>query len=353
MGNSPTISPNSPHPEQGLSHAEAEARQQIQRRALARRIAQHQDAVVIVRLCLHRREGIDLIIPVLKGHLRRHQLIRAVKIRLDHQRPAHNALRQRTFNRHRTGTLQRGQHLGNHTCALRRIEAECSLSVPAAFQHHADKPALILRQPEHVAFAEHKTAVRIQRPHGLGHLGAHFDLSSASGYAKEQLRLTIKYARHMHNFLAEGDLERPCHQQLHQPRHKTGRNRQKLRLKSRLYERSFQLTDVCRILKQANDLRINARKAHPLRLKHKSPAEGHRLLVGKRLEEPVVGELHALHEGIFLVLGLFKGEGEVGFALPAFWFDGENYTDISFTENTLSGSTSAPVYTGCKNVKVE
>ena len=28
MGNSPTISPNSPHPEQGLSHAEAEARRE-------------------------------------------------------------------------------------------------------------------------------------------------------------------------------------------------------------------------------------------------------------------------------------------------------------------------------------
>ena len=33
---------------------------------------------------------------------------------------------------------------------------------------------------------------------------------------------------------------------------------------------------------------------------------------------------------------LVSGEGEVGFGLPAFEFDGENYTEISFTANTLS-----------------
>ena len=33
---------------------------------------------------------------------------------------------------------------------------------------------------------------------------------------------------------------------------------------------------------------------------------------------------------------LVSGEGEVGFCLPVFEFDGENYTEISFTENTLS-----------------
>ena len=279
-----------------LLHAEARFGQQVERRALARRVAQHQHALVLLASDRRRRERIDLLVAVAKRQPGEHNALLAVKVRLDCERTAHDALGQRALEGHRARALERRQQLGDHTRALLRVKAEGRLAVPSRLQHHAHDVLLLRRQAQHVALAEDEAAVLPQRPQGFGHLRAHLQLASASGHAEEQLRLSVEHAGDVINLLAEGELERLGHQQLHQPGDKAVPDAQPLGLQARLHQPALQLADVGRVLQQADDLFVHARKAHPLRLEHKALAEGHRLPVRERVQElrHRLDDVHAL-----------------------------------------------------------
>ena len=259
-----------------LLHAEAESRQQVERAAFRRRVAQQHDALVAFRGRGLRREGVDFLVAVEEREAAEHQVVLPVEIRAHLQLPADDALGQRAVERHRSGAFQRGQQVGNHAGALLRVEAERGRRARPGLrgEQHADNAPLGFRQAQHVALAIDIRAVAVQHAQGFGHLRAHLQLAAAGEHAEEQLHLPVEHARHADDLFAEGDLKRARHQQLHQPRHKAIRHGQVFRIQPRLHELAFQLADVSRVLQKLDDLRIHPGEAHPFRLEHEALAEG-------------------------------------------------------------------------------
>ena len=279
-----------------LLHAEARGGELIERGALSGGVAQHEQ----IFLARHRRRGrskrIDLLVAVAEDHLRDDYAVLAVEVRAHVQRAAHDALGQRAVEGDASGALEGGQQLGDHARALRCVKPEGRLPLTPGGKHHAHDALLLARQAQHVSLAVDKPAVRVERAQGRGHLCAHLDLPAAPGDAEEQLRLSVEHAGNGIDLLAEGDPERLGHQQLHEPRHEARRQREVLGLKARLRQMPFELADVGSVLQQADDLLIDALKAHPLRLEHEALAEGHAGLVLQAREElrHRLDDVHAL-----------------------------------------------------------
>ena len=259
-----------------LLHAEAEGRQQIERAALGRRVAQQHDALVALYRRGLRGKGVDLRVAVEERDAAEHQVVLPVEIRAHLQLAADDALGQRAVERHRSGALQRGQQVGNHAGALLRVKAERGGRARPGLrgEQHTDDAPLRLRQAEHVALAIDVGTFAVQHAQALGHLRAHLQLAAAGEHAEEQLNLPVKHARHADDFLAEGDFERARHQELHQPGHEAIRHGQVFRVQSGLHELAFQLADVGRVLQELDDLRVHAGETHPFRLEHEALAEG-------------------------------------------------------------------------------
>ena len=256
-------------------HAETEGRQQVERTALGRRVAQQHDALVVLRRRGLRGKRIDFFVAVEKRNAAEHQIVVPVEIRAHLQFATDDALGQRAVERHCARAFQRRQQVGDHARALLRVKAECGGRTRPGLrrQQHADNAALGFRQTKHVALAVDIGAVRVEHAQGFGHLRAHFQFAPAGKHAEEQLNLPVEHARHADDLFAERNLERLSHQQLHQARHKAVGHGQVFRVQTRLHKLAFQLADVGRILQQLDDFRIYAREAHPLRLKHKALAE--------------------------------------------------------------------------------
>ena len=279
-----------------LLHAEARGGELVERGALPGGVAQHQQVFLARQRGRGRGKRVDLLLAVAEHHPRHDHAVLAVEVRAHGQRAADDALRQRPVEGDASGALERGQQLGNHARALRRVEAKGGLSLAPGGKHHAHDVPLLARQAQHVALAVDKPAVRVERAQGFGHLRAHLDLPPAPGDAKEQLRLPVEHAGDGVYLLAEGDFERLGHEQLHEPGHEARRQREVLGFQPGLRQLALELADVRRVLQQADDLLIDALKAHPLRLQHEALAEGHAGFAAQAREELRHGldDVHAL-----------------------------------------------------------